>query len=448
MPTPKRSFGLVLFKQPLTIRLFVTIMLSALMVSACGGGGSVRVEEKPARLQSIQESLTVNELWDYDIGDGPDAGGYKLRPAVVGSYVFLASRDGKLVSLDAETGAENWAVNTDKPFSAGPGVGDGIIAVATDQGELLAFEARTGKKLWAAAVPSEVLAVPLIAEGIVAVHAADGNMLAYATDSGKRQWSQQQVLPTLTLRGSSSPIAIGGAIFCGFDNGKVAGFDPKTGKQFFSRAVAQPTGRTQIERLIDVDADIVSDGRSSLFAATYQGKTARIDLNSGQTDWTVEQSVSAGIALGRRDVFVTDAKGHVFALGQSSGTQLWQSEALHFRGVTGPAVIEDRPLGDIVVVADRSGYIHFLGGRKGVQLARRSVNGSVWVQPVAQDRIVYVFSDTGELTAFSVPEATAASEASENSANNTSQQSESRSLGDRINSLFTPATETGDEDSE
>lgn len=402
---PKQSLTSVSFAALQLAKTSMLALLTLLLITACGG--STREGEEPARLVSFESSLVVQESWRYDVGDGPDGNGFKLRPVVLGEFVFVASADGNLVCLNLADGSERWVVESDHSFSGGPGVGDGLVVVGTDQGQLHTYKATTGELLWSAAVPSEVLAAPVIEKGVVVVSTADGNILAYAKRDGERLWSQQQVQPALTLRGSSTPVGLGGAIFAGFDNGKVAGFDPATGRQFFVRPVAEPTGKTQIERIIDVNADLVSDGRS-LYASTYQGKTVKINLQSGENEWSVDQSVEAGIALGRNDLFVTDANGHVTALSAISGREQWKNQQLHRRGVTGPAVIQERSVGDIVIVADKSGYVHFLTGDKGQLVARESVTGGVWVQPVATERNVLVFSDSGRVTAFTVPKATVA----------------------------------------
>lgn len=380
-------------------KFVVAVTAAVMLLAACGG--STRPDDKPAGLVDLKATLQVTASWDYDLGAGPDGSGFKLRPIVVGDFVFAASRDGNLVRLNLADGSEGWVTETEEMFSAGPAFDDGVVAVGTDQGRLLAFKATTGEQLWAAKVPSEILAAPVMTDGVVVVSTSDGNLLAYSAADGSRLWSQQQVQPALTLRGSSTPLSLGGAVFAGFDNGKVAGFDPKTGKQFFARPVANPSGRTQIERIVDVNADLVSDTRN-LYAATYQGKTVRINLQSGNTDWDFEQSVEAGIALGRLSLFATNDKGHVVSLSKSTGTKNWDNQLLHRRGVTGPAVIEDYSLGDIVVVADKSGYVHFMTGEKGVLLARSSIGGGIWVAPVVNERTVLVLNDDGELVALSV----------------------------------------------
>ena len=117
----------------------------------------------------------------------------------------------------------------------------------------------------------------------------------------------------LTLRGTSSPAVLRGGVIAGFANGKVAALTLANGFQIWETSISIPQGRSELERLVDVDANPVIVG-DTVYVVSFQGKIAIIDLRSGNLGWSRDMSSYTGLGVDYSQVYVTDEDSNVWAL--------------------------------------------------------------------------------------------------------------------------------------
>ncbi len=262
-------------------------------------------------------------------------------------------------------------------------------------GMVIALDAANGSERWRTAVGGEVLAAPAIGRGRVIVHTVDGRIQALNAADGAPLWTYEQLVPRLSLRGSAAPVIDGDTVFAAFDNGKVAALSVADGELLWSATVSPARGRTELERLVDIDASVRVSG-DDVFVAGYQGRAAMLARGSGQIWWARDLSTYRGLALGPEALYVSTADSAVVALSRRDGTELWRQEAMLRRGLTAPAYT-----GDALVVADFEGYVHWLDVATGALLARSSAGGDRVVNaPVVADGLVLVQTEGGRVTAF------------------------------------------------
>ncbi|MGB1581230.1 MAG: outer membrane protein assembly factor BamB, partial [Nevskiales bacterium] len=311
--------------------------------------------------------------------------------------VFAADEDGKVVALSADKGKRLWRVDVDKPLSAGPGLAGDMVLVGTHDGEVLALDRRDGSQRWAIQLSGEVLAPPGGDGNIVVVRCFDGRIYGLAADSGQRLWVQQTAVPTLSLRGVGGPVIVAGRVLVGLDNGKVLAIDAVTGQPVWESVVSVPVGRTELERLVDVDAEPLEiDG--TVYAVSYAGDMTAFDLARGQTLWRAEVASITGIAGFLDWLFVSSRDGAVIAIDRNNGDILWEQKALLYRELSRPVIHNG-----LVAVADLDGYVHWLSPQNGQILGRdRPVKERVSTPPVVADRQLYLRADDGRLTAVVV----------------------------------------------
>ena len=72
--------------------------------------------------------------WAFETGDR-----VLSSPVVSGGTVYVGSADGRLYAIDAETGQEQWAFETDGPVGS-PAVSGGTVYVGSNDGSLYAVE--------------------------------------------------------------------------------------------------------------------------------------------------------------------------------------------------------------------------------------------------------------------------------------------------------------------
>ncbi len=377
------------------MRSLLPIALAALLIAA--GCSKDKDVEPPAQLVKFPTKLAVKEIWGDKVGGGKAQ--VKLRlglgPAVDNGLVFAASDQGVLLAVNLETGKKVWVKKLKLPLSAGPGAGLGMVVVGTSKGAVLAFEGASGRQLWRTQVNSELLSAPAISEKVVVMRSVDGHLHGFDSSSGKELWSVEQQVPRLSLRGTAIPIIAKEVAVSGFDNGKVMAVSLNSGDTVWDTALASPHGRTELDRLVDVDSEVRVVGEN-VFAAGFQGRTAMLALDSGQIWWARDMSSYRGLSVDDEDLFVTQSDGVVLALRQRDGSELWRNDKLMRRGLSTPAITSRA-----IAVADYQGYLHWLDKSTGELVARQRVaKFRVSNPPVAVKDTVVVLTDAGNLAAF------------------------------------------------
>lgn len=385
-----------------TLRLVVATAIAVAALSGCttvknllSGRTADKVGE-PVKLESITPTLTVNRLWSANVGKGEKYLGIGQHPVIDNGRVYAAAVEGGVHAFELSSGRPLWDFASDLPLSGGPGAGDGLVVVGSLQGDVIAIDAATGQQKWTAKVSNEVLAAPTIGAGMVFVHSNDGRVTAFDETTGERRWFYESELPPLTVRGTSSVTLGPGLIFVGGDNGKLTALRASDGNVLWSTPVAEPDGRSELERMADVDGEPVLDG-TILFATSYKDHTVAIDGPSGQIRWDSEHGGARGLGLSNSAIVVTDRKGYVSALDKNTGGSLWQQTGLLYRNVTAPTV-----QGDYAVVGDYQGVVHWIRLSDGAFAARSNVGGAITGKPVVADGIVVIQSSDGKLAAFSL----------------------------------------------
>ena len=383
-------------------RIVVVVALVAIL-SGCSTvkgwfGGKDKDDGKPtepAELVDFTPVASVTKLWSASAGKGEDRLGVSQRPVVADGRVYAAAVKGGVHALDLQTGKQVWHHKSDLRISGGPGAGDGLVVVGTLDGQVVALDAATGAEKWQAKVPNEVISAPVIGQGLVLVRSNDGRVSAFDINSGERRWFSTHDMPSLTVRGTA-PVTLGpGLVFVGNDDGTVSAMSLNDGRALWNQVVGVPDGRTELDRMADVDGAPILDG-TTLFATSFKNETIAIDGPSGRPMWTREKGGAGGLGLASGSVVVSDPTGTVWALDKTSGAPLWSNPNLVRRSLTAPAV-----QGDYAVVGDYDGYVHWLRLDNGEQAARERVGGKmVRAQPVVADGIVIVQNVEGGLTAF------------------------------------------------
>lgn len=375
------------------------VVLLVMLLGGCstmaGWFGGEDNATPPAELVDIKDPVRLKELWSRDIGVGYDKQSVNLVPAISGSYILAADRRGRVVELSADTGKKLWETETEAPISAGPGVGEGLVLVGASDGQVIALDLEDGAIKWRTHVSSEVLSVPRIDLGIAIIQSVDGSVTGLGSGDGHQLWVSDHSVPVLTLRGTASPAVERGGVITGLGSGKVVAMTTANGYQVWETSIAIPKGRTEIDRLVDVDADPIIVG-DTVYAVSYQGKLAIIDLRSGNLGWSRDMSSYTGLAVDFSKIYVTDADSKLWALSRDNGASVWKQENLHNRALTAPALF-----GDYVAVGDFEGYLHLLSTYDGHIAGRVRVDRKgIAARPVVIDDVLYVYGKSGELAAY------------------------------------------------
>ncbi len=351
----------------------------------------------PAELKPLDTGYRIRVVWSRDIGKGADARYLRLTPAVDGGRVFAADLEGRVAAFEVESGRSVWNQSLETRVTGAVGVGEGLVLLGTAEGEVIALDWRDGSEVWRSRTTGEVLAPPQAADGMVVVQSEDGNLAGFDAATGERKWIFDRSVPPLSLRGTSVPLLLQGAVITGLASGKVVALTLDRGIPVWEATLAVPRGRTELQRMVDVDAP-VRHRAGLLYAVAYHGRLAALELPSGEIRWDRRLSSWAGLDVDFSQVYVTDENSAVWAFDRLSGASHWRQSALLHRQLTAPAVLEDS-----LLVGDFEGYLHVLSRTDGALLARYRLDDSGIQTPavVVGDR-AFVYGKSGRLALIEV----------------------------------------------
>lgn len=318
----------------------------------------------PTELEDIDSQFELDVRWSESVGDGIGEKYNNLMPAVWNDYVITADVTGLVTAFDRESGDIVWEVNLEQPLSGGITANAGLVAVGSKKAQVIVLNVDDGSELWRADVSSEVLAKPAIDGTKVIVRTSDGRIFALDISDGEQEWFYDRVIPNLTIRGTSAPLATNGVVLTGFANGKLAAFNLETGDMLWEQRISSPRGSSEISRIVDVDATpvVYSD---TLYAAGYNGYAIAMDLTSGRYLWREELSTVKDLLVDSLRVYAVTNDGTIVAINRTTGDVSWEQEGLLYRRPTAAA-----DLGDYIVVGDFEGYVHFMDKSTGQFVAR------------------------------------------------------------------------------
>lgn len=354
---------------------------------------------KPKALKKIQDKVNVATNWTVSVGKASKNNEYlRLKPVIEGNTIYVADASGFVQAVHTNNGEIKWTTPLKHGLVSGPTVANGYIAIGTNNSSVVVLHQGSGKKLWQTKVSGEVLSPPVIAHRKVIVKTIDGKVYAFSASDGKQLWTAEHGSPSLILKASSSPIVMGNLLLIGFSDGKLDALDIDTGRVVWQRSIVYAAGSSDVERLVDIDADPIVES-NVVYLATYQGFIGALSLSDGQFVWKKPGSVYKNMLLNGNTLYVTDSHDVLWSLDKSSGRVNWKQTALKARALTEPSLIK----GDIVI-GDKTGYLHFLDSQTGEILARSKISGGISISPSVIGSKLYVLTDNGMLNQLSVSE--------------------------------------------
>lgn len=373
----------------------LAVLTLASLLAACSSTDEKELE--PAPLPDFTEKASLQKEWSRSVGDGQGEFYNKLVPAIDGNRIYASDLNGEVMAIDRMTGDKIWEKDLKHKVSGAISVNGTLLFVGTLKGKVVAMDAPTGELVWSARVGSEVLAPPVSNGDVVVVQTQDDRVIGLDADTGKRLWVSENSPAVLTLRGTSAPLVTSTLAIAALSTGKVIALDAQTGTPVWEQKVTLPKGRSELERIVDIDGGLLLDG-STLYVVTYQGRMAALDVDSGQILWQRDASSYVGLGEGFGNVYVSLANGHVEGVDKSSSSALWSNDQLLRRQLTAPAVISN-----YVAVGDFEGYIHLLSEVDGEYVGREEVDSDgLRVGPLVVDNWIYVYANGGDLVAYTI----------------------------------------------
>ena len=383
------------------VRRFIALASVALVTGCSTITGWFSDDEfdprEPVELQKINEQVKLKSRWSRGVGDGQGDGLYRINPVLVSGNLYVASAEGRVSSVDAETGRVRWKRDLDLALSGGVGHHGNSIFVGASEGLVIRLSADDGSEIWRAPVSGEVLSAPQGDGRFVVAQTYDGKLMGFDYDSGEVRWTYTSDVPVLTLRGTGTPMIIGDNAVAGFADGKLIAVNLRSGNVAWEARIAIPQGTSEIERIVDIDGSMALQG-TELYVASYQGRLAAVDTRSGRRLWQRNVSSVSGVGAGFGNVYVADDDGTVSAFLRNGQGVRWQNIELGFRELSRPT-----PVNSYVAVVDFEGYLHLLSQVDGEIVGRTKVDSDgARADMIASGNRLFVYTNGGKLKAYDI----------------------------------------------
>jgi outer membrane protein assembly factor BamB len=350
---------------------------------------------KPKKLKKIPNANILKMQWEQKNAALKDYSRlFQMTPALDNKNIFVLNSQGTLVKLSKSSGEILWQSQLPHGALAAPKIMNDQIYLSSNQAEVISLRSSDGSIQWTTKTASDILSPPLTLGNKLIAKALDGSVYALDKNTGKVLWHYNHASPKLILKASAAPVSFADQALIAAADGKIELLDRDSGTSIWQKSVAQPRGVSDIEKMVDIDADpIVID--DSLIIASYQGAITRFSPETNHRYWRRAISVYQDMALQNGILYAVDNKSVIWAIAAENGVVLWKQKALQARGLTAPVVFNN-----YLVVADKLGWLHLLNRQTGMIISHDKLPGVVTVAPVTDNNLLYTLTDNGFLRAY------------------------------------------------
>lgn len=376
--------------------LKILVLVLAGLLAACAS--DTDNSEPPAPLTKIVDPVRLQLDWKLDTQAAANRASYRLRPLLAGNRVYSIDTGGSIVCVDAAKGTRLWRYETGLSAINGLGGNEKILVVTSRDGDIAAY-LNSGSKLelrWQIRIDSEIRATPVLDGEQLFVRSVDGKLRSLSVADGSQQWLVSRRVPVLSLTGNSEPLVSGQLVFAGFDDGKLVAFNRTDGEVQWESTVSIASGRSEVERLVDLDGGFVLRN-GVIYVASFQGRLAAVQAVSGDLLWSREFSSFQAIAIDDNALYLSADNSDLWSIDRRTGSAFWKQDVLHARRITAPSII-----GDNIVVADLDGLLHWFNRADGKLVGRiRIGEARSYVQPIPWEQSVLTLDKYGLLASAS-----------------------------------------------
>jgi outer membrane protein assembly factor BamB len=348
--------------------------------------------------------------WTADIGTGASRARPRLPSPVVG--------DGRIYTMDSEhvvsafataDGSRLWRVSVADGQSDRDAIAGGIayengrLFIASGFARVIALDAATGRELWRKRVASPMHADPTASGGRLFATTLDSKLIALDGASGAELWSHQAIGETARLIGGGGPAVEAGVVVAPFSSGELVALRQENGRVLWTDSLATTRRLDELAALAQIHASPVID-RGGVFAISYGGVLAAIDLRSGSRVW--EQDLGGLIRpwIAGNFIYQLTKDNELVCLSRSDGRVYWVTTLPAFENQkkqedpilwAGPVLAGDR-----LIVVGSTGRMLSVSPYDGSILGREQLRHGTAVAPIVAEETLYVLENDATLVAY------------------------------------------------
>ena len=388
---------------PAIKRTAFMVLLFTLVIEVTGCSHTASVHP-PTPLPQMTQTAELERQWQLLLGRTTDAEAVDLRIALDENRVYSAATEGWLSAMwqspkDRWTDQVIWQKKLNELVTAGPVIHQQTLYFGTNKGSLYALDKVSGRLLWQKQLSSEVIAPPVIHQGRLFTRTVDGKLYALNAQTGAQIWEVEHLLPNLSLRGAAPVTVTDDRLFIGWESGEVEALSPASGARLWTQRILTPQGRTDLERMVDLQAKLVlHQGR--LIVLGYHGKLEALNPKTGLPYWVKNVSGYRSPLVNDQGIFLVTDQDIVQSYDLQTGALRWQQKQLRYRHLSELAFFNDQ-----ILIGDGYGTIERLDPIDGTLLGyftHEKDTAIVGLMPAQEEQVLYVQDADGYITRYQI----------------------------------------------
>jgi outer membrane protein assembly factor BamB len=369
------------------------------------GGGAVN-----HAMQNLALADEPRPVWTADIGAGRSDDRPRLpSPVIAGERIYAMDSEHVVSAFAVEDGKRLWSVDladghSDRDaISGGLAYDDGRLFVVTGFAKIFALDPASGAVLWRENVANPIHSDPTASGGRLFAVTLDNKLLALDGASGAQLWSHQAIGETARLIGGGGPAVDAGVVVAPFSSGELVALRQENGRVLWTDSLAATRRTDELAALAQIHAAPVID-RGGVFAISYGGILAAIDLRTGSRVW--EQDIgglyrpwTAGSFL-----YVLTKDNDLVCLSRGEGRVYWVTSLPAYENEkeqkqpilwAGPVLAGNR-----LLVVSSTGRLLNVSPYDGSILGREKLGAGTLLPPVVAGETLYILRNDATLVAY------------------------------------------------
>lgn len=367
-----------------------------LVLSSCSSDSTIIINPSPRLSTHFPFSL----IWTQPLSSNSKI--YStLSPVIQNDIIYAAGSGGTVKSISLNTGKAQWSkklsIKSGKGMiSGGVGIDNKQIYLGSQSGVLYALDVSDGSTKWKQNIAGEILSIPVSSGDKVVIYTANGLLQVRNAETGDLDWQVSTDTKMLSLREKPTPLVTGNMVIIGDSNGHVDAYSLDEGNQMFQKRISEPTGTTELARLIDISMTPVSED-GAIYVGGYNGPFTAFNINDGRNIWRSDVGAARNVATNDQFIYVVDKESQIYALNKSDGAIVWHQSDLLNRNVTAPVIIDN-----YLAVGDFEGYLYLLDLNTGDFVSKTMVSSSgLLSQPIVYENNIIIQARNGNVYAYS-----------------------------------------------
>ncbi len=331
------------------------------------------------------------------------------RPVVADGHVFVMDAAGAISAHDVNDISQKiWAsqamMHDDaEVMGGGLAVDAGKLYAASGLGRVVVLDAATGAENWHRDIGTPIRSAPRVAGGKIFLITIDSQLYALDAATGNVLWTHRGIGETAGLMNNVSPAIAGDSVIVPYASGELYALRMETGDEIWRSSLAQAK-RTEATAIFSgIGGDPVVD-EAAVFAVSSSGLCSALNVLGGQTLWERKiASINTPWLVGEY-VFVLTEDNMLMAMVKYDGRIRWTIQLKKYADEKhklkpivwrGPVMVDGK-----LVVISTYGEMLKIDGATGSVLSTMDVPDDLSTSPVVADGKLFVVAKDATLYSY------------------------------------------------